>query len=357
MRQALSLDCNKIGTLCKDVHSPSFKDESDGKRFLDQARNDSQRAWILSCGGEGAYWLTAWHRYITLSNQQTRALLRVRVGLPPVSSDDPTALASDPAGICSHCKPFKPGRPRPDKGKLTNNFLHSLICNDNAPGGATGDRSTRSAFVCLTLTGAMNRVMGRPDVPIVNPHKVSLRQPLLSDFFARNPNYTGPDEFANKRADISYTPPYRLLHFGSPTIVFDVVITHPNFPTTSKTPGAPYVAGIAAAKAHERKLREYNKYFIISPADSFVPLSFETGGRFHPKARRALQNLVTGLVGGDPKDWTPSEQRFYNSTLRDLLDSTSLALAKSVAQTLLRRPSPMVDGSGRVLTGDDVAAS
>ena len=73
-------------------------------------------------------------------------------------------------------------------------------------------------------------------------------------------------------------------------------------------------------------------------------------------ARRFFQNLVTGLVGGDPKDWTPSEQRFYNSALRDLLDSTSLALAKSVANTLLRRPSPLMDGNGRVLTDDDVAA-
>ena len=58
----------------------------------------------------------------------------------------------------------------------------------------------------------------------------------------------------------------------------------------------------------------------------------------HETSKKYLQTICCRLVGGDPKNWSKKEQARYNSSIRHLMDSVSLALAKSVASALIRFP-------------------
>ena len=74
------------------------------------------------------------------------------------------------------------------------------------------------------------------------------------------------------------------------------------------------------------------------PADAFVPIAVETGGRLHPASRALLSDFVKqALLGLEPgeKVETKDDIRFYNHALRTLLDSLAIALAREVAKALL----------------------
>ena len=121
----------------------------------------------------------------------------------------------------------------------------------------------------------------------------------------------------------------------------DLVISYTNA-TSALTIGSDSVDGLAAAIAYQSKIDAYSKLYTIHPIKSFVPISMETGGRMHKDSKTYLQTLCCRLIGGDPKNWTKNDQSRYTYSIRNLMDSVSLALAKSVARSLIDFPPSKV---------------
>ena len=82
------------------------------------------------------------------------------------------------------------------------------------------------------------------------------------------------------------------------------------------------------------------------PEGDFVPFAVETGGRLDARARAFLASFVCMCIGKPRKEFTKEDLKWYARAMRELLDSVTVAVAKSVATTLLN--------ASRV-AGEDVA--
>ena len=113
--------------------------------------------------------------------------------------------------------------------------------------------------------------------------------------------------------------------------LLDVVITHPNA-TTLKD--AATVPGAAAKRAGDSKEKHYSRRWRV-PVGDLVPFAVETGGRLDARARAFLASFVCMCIGKPRKEFTKEDLRWYAKAMRELLDSVTVAVAKSVATTLL----------------------
>ena len=118
------------------------------------------------------------------------------------------------------------------------------------------------------------------------------------------------------------------------THLLDVVITHP---VAASNPKTATTAGAAAAAAFNAKDTHYNNLFDV-PVGKMVPIAFETGGFTHPDTTRFFQRFVKwGLATGNntQPEWTTSSRTEYAARLRSICVSVSLALARTVANSLI----------------------
>ena len=97
--------------------------------------------------------------------------------------------------------------------------------------------------------------------------------------------------------------------------------------------------GLAADIAHNAKETSYNKIYDI-PVGQLVPLAAETGGRLHPSFQKFVAKVIkSGLTpdaSPEPAQWTPALRALYGSRLRAAFTAINIAIARSVATTLLR---------------------
>ena len=84
-----------------------------------------------------------------------------------------------------------------------------------------------------------------------------------------------------------------------------------------------------------------------------VPIALETGGRFSDNTRKFIRKYLREEIIGLQKDedWNPEDRVRYNTHLRELVESVSVALARSVASALLwntdnRRACPLARRGG-----------
>jgi len=287
------------------------------KAVLDAAASPQHKAWTLSCGAEGANWLMADPRTRGLSPltaAQFTTLARTRLGLAPTSD-------SIISGTCPHCN------------KLTDTAgLHPLHCQAKGKGNATGQRTTRHANVKDAIIHALRRTTGDRGRCVIN-------EPVLRDLWQERTGYIYNErDGKDPRGDIS-------VQRANNIIVADLCITHPN---TSRAPMADAANEplVAANRSYDLKQNKYHSRFAI-PAGQFVPLIAETGGRLHPVARTFISDYIKDIIGKDRDAWSKDDLNFYNTHLRDILESLSIALAKSVATTL------MLPGSVGLDAGDE----
>ena len=88
----------------------------------------------------------------------------------------------------------------------------------------------------------------------------------------------------------------------------------------------------------------YSRRFIVPPG-TFYPLAVETGGRFHPEARAFLSKFAAYCINKPKADFNADDRLRYATILQELLDTLSVAVAKSTAKTLLssrKLPPPPV---------------
>jgi hypothetical protein len=346
------------------------------KGVLSQMEDAEARAWVLSCGEEGAYYLRAEdaslaHGAHPLPNNSFKALGRARVGLQPTPYAD-SAPSSSPAAQAGPCPRQGCGMPMGSCG------LHHLTCLESGPSGIKGLRNLRHAEVKGAIGAAMRRVGGARMVPMPEPDLCTLWREKQSYRERRAgaqqppqpPASTPPATLAMDEEDpagggaaqlnrLPSPPPSQLME-GLPeetawqgraeqnwhnkprgdiswqskegAVVFDLVITHPLPRSCAKVATA---AGTAAHKAHSDKIKKYSSRFEV-PGGAFEPIAVETGGRLHPESRRAIKAFVRHALGIDKEENLPPDLAHkYQMALRTVLDSLAVALAGQVALTLL----------------------
>jgi hypothetical protein len=361
------------------------------KAVLNQVDDPEAKAWLLSCGGEGATYLMAEDSALAygvqpLPNELFKALGRARVGLQPApyrrlneSGTSPPAASPPPSRWDSLCPRVGCGKPMGPNG------LHHLTCLEAGKGGAKGMRAYRHANVKRALRAAMRRVAGERTVPLVEPdlrilwlEKASYKAgraeaqqaaqaPAPAPAATTTPtgqameeeHGTGQGAPSAQQATALGSPPpgpsSQLMadlpeeatedgkgdwcnkprgdiswKSNDGPVVFDLVITHP---LPRSCPTAATEAGSAANKAHCDKINKYNRRF--ETRGMFEPIAVETGGRLHPDSLKALKAFIKTSMGLGDGPLPPDEAHQYQLALRSVLDSLAVSLAREVAQALL----------------------
>ena len=297
--------------------------------ILNRLAGPDEKAWLLSCGDEGAYFLTASpiSRLGTLTNEAFTALARARLGMLPHDG------AHADGGPCRLT-----GCGSKDVGTTGLHVVAS--CMESGAEGAIGLRSTRHRVVKTALFMALRAL----SIQRGKPHALTKGEPLCDDHFKRKPgcelllnaalHNDARDERPRGDIGVRLNP----IDDAQPVTVLDLVVTHPN-PARSGLADAAKAKGTAAADAYDSKIKKYSSCFVI-PAGAFVPIAMETGGRLHPESRAFLSDFVKqSLLGLEPGEKIADKDdiRYYNYALRTLLDSLAIALAREVAKALLHR--------------------
>jgi hypothetical protein len=285
--------------------------------ILERIVDPKDKAWFLSGREHGATWLSAYggdfgHK---LTDNQWSTLVRSRLNLVVVKDFDGTDTA------CPNCADSATARSEPSR-RLQRNGTHALTCQQTGQDGARGQRTTRAQYMKQTLIKALKAVARKSDLG--SDYLNDKKEPVVTDFYPAKPDV---DVTAKNRADFA-------VFMKGATFLADAVLTHPNpasHPTSVKKSGA------AAAAASRNKLTSYNNLFDI-PVGRLVPFSYETGGFVDPDTLDFIRTFVKyGMAEGDETEpeWTPYNRAEYQKRCRSVCDTISIAIARSVANTLI----------------------
>ena len=295
------------------------------EKTLALIQNPADKAFLLSCGEEGAYPLMVNPRTLPrgvtgLNNLQFQALMRWRSGLPPPGSpiDDPISHLPEDTG--ERCHRQGCGQP------VTANGLHNLICRENGEGGRLGQQTTRHHRVKYAFQMGV-KAIGRG-------RGVGVRdEPLLDMVWPRKNPGPIPGSQEDPKGDALITG---LPRQAGPVVV-DITVSSAFAPSNLRLCKSDTTAAAAAGHGYDSKIKKYNAAFQI-PADCFWPISMETGGRMDARSRAHITELVKTNLGYGPEEKIPPHLiGEYNRHLRTLLDTLAVSLAKGVADTLLTR--------------------
>ena len=363
---------------------------------LNQVDDPEAKAWLLSCGGEGATYLMAEDGALAygvqpLPNDLFKALGRARVGLQPAPYRRFNEGSAPPPADDPHPSPPSWGSlcPREGCGKpMGPNGLHHLTCLESGKGGAKGMRAYRHANVKRALRAAMRRVAGEKTVPLVEPDLRTLWLEKASYKAGREaPQQAAQAPAPASAAPATFTPSQGMEEEqesgqGAPTgnaQQATVLGSPPSGPSSQLMADLPEeatedgkkdwcnkprgdiswksndgpvvfdlvithplprscataatVAGSAANKAHCDKINKYNRRF--ETRGMFEPIAVETGGRLHPDSLKALKAFIKTSMGLGDGPLPPDEAHQYQLALRSVLDSLAVSLAREVAQALL----------------------
>jgi len=125
------------------------------------------------------------------------------------------------------------------------------------------------------------------------------------------------------------------IRVGAIDTVIDLVVETPD---AGRHKAAAVQPGHSAGRAHRRKLKLYTKNWIIRGERLFTPFALEAYGRWHPDARKLVASVVRRAVMTKPerKDWTRDEHDAFSRGMQTVLQAVSVALARTVALSLLR---------------------
>jgi hypothetical protein len=276
---------------------------------LGRIAQPDDKAYFLSGGDEGAYWLMHAGSFKTraLTDVEFSLLVKARLGLRIVKGcDAPTE--------CPRCR-SKPGAAPQLIGP---SGTHALICGELGKGGARGMRNARHMITKLGVRDAMIDSARAGAV-------VGAREPTVTDFFPAKPGVVL--NASENRADI------HAVYMGK-AVLIDTVVTHP---TTRRNNNAAVTPGVAADRSNKIKELQYNTKFDI-PVGSLVPFAVETGGRWHPTARDFVKRWVKfGMATGEsaePDLKNPAILAAYAARIAQFRSTVSLSVATAVASTL-----------------------
>ena len=277
--------------------------------ILNKIAQPDDKAFFLSGGDEGAYWLMNEGTFKTpaLTDVEFSVLVKARLGLQNVTDCD----APTPCPCCTSKAGTAPQLIGPSG-------THVLTCAEGGKGGARGMRNNRHALVKDAVRNAMLETARSSSA-------VPAGEPVVTDYFAARVAMTKDDK--QNRADI------RAIYKGR-TVLIDTVVTHP---TTRSNKAVSTTPGVAAADANKRKELQYHNLFDI-PVGLLVPFAVETGGRWHSCARDFVKRWVKfGMATGEdlePDLTNPTIRTAYAARIARFRATVSLAIATGVAMTL-----------------------
>ena len=286
-----------------------FEARSAQARILEKIAEADDKAFFLSGGEEGAYWLMNPGSFKTraLTDVEFAILMKARLGLHVVADcDGPTP--------CPRCTTKQGTAPQ----IIGPSGTHVLTCAEGGKGGARGMRNIRHMLVKNAVRTAMLETARSSSA-------VHLDEPVVTDYFAAKDAMTKDD--TRNRADISAV-------WKGRTVLLDIVVPHPTVRTNKAVSTTP---GTAAADANTRKELQYHKFFDI-PVGLLVPFAVETGGRWHPCARDFAKRWVKfGMASGEnsePDLTNPVIRADYAARIARFRATVSLATAVAVASAL-----------------------
>jgi len=283
--------------------------EANATRVRNGIANPQSRAEFMSTGKEGLAWLTAHPNNIPSSCRMDDelAVIAFSVILGIAVLQAPNADL-----VCPCCSVHVLS------STLTGG--HALSCSQTGAGGLKARQSTRHAQFLRTLLRTL-RLLDRMYRNATFTSEPGLR--YIPGWTAKKVSVEGA------RGDLSV----ELQDSPLPTMVLDLVISHPS---VGATPACATTAGLTAARAHDRKVKSYNDGWTF-PKHAFAPISVETGGRWHPSARKTLALITRHIICGkkaDDEDMSPEEKRKYAIAMRTLIVATSAQLARSTAAAI-----------------------
>jgi hypothetical protein len=252
-------------------------------------------------------------------------MLRVRIGLSPT---DDTPLH----GTCQR------------KGcKSEHSALHNLYCMEAGKGGLAGQRSARHAVVKDAVITTINDSARRYGHNIFAD---STKEPVYHEVYELQPgadlakikrHLDGKRNTVPVRGDIRTAAPNGRSRIG------DFVVTHVQL-QNRRHAGADNKDNVANGVAYAQKQKELEKYYVLRGAGErhkFYPIAFETGGRLHPSSLKYFEAVTADIINKPEASRTAEDKAFYATTLTSILDAASVALAKSVARSLLDTRHPL----------------
>ena len=271
-----------------------------------------ERAALLSQSEHGAAFLFANPGFtpLQMADREYVAAVLCRLNVPLVS-------AEQAAQRCPLC----------NSGLLVGKLCdHALRCQENGGGGLRGAHGTRHNAVKFAIVRVLQRltraVAGHLEL-VVEPHLARYYQRSLVGSAQPRP-LTETDK---KRGDI-------YARAGGLQVMFDVVVSSLLDPVACSK-----AAGVAAADGWRGKEVKYRALWDLQTpgGPKFVPLSLETGGRWHDASYEALKGLVKVAISGEPvKSWSGAQKQLLADTLSSLQQEVSVALVKALARVRLR---------------------
>ena len=280
------------------------------------------KAWLLSGQQDGATFLIAYPEFGGgLSNQQFTIIVKARLGLQTVIGCEHDM----PCPACSDRRAPNGDYYNPDGTIQSPEGTHVLSCRETGHGGALGQSSGRHEALKFTLIDLIKRLGVK--TAITTDRRAPDKEPHCKDLFPERARNGHTLTKKPCRGDI-------LFSVGDVHKLLDLVISHPvaqSEPRVADTPGF-----AAHAAAIEKENLYYNNFAI--PAGHMVPLSAETGGRLDGAFRNFLKEVVTsGLDLGEAPEpvWTKESRALFSSRLRSAHVTTSYAIARCVANSLI----------------------
>ena len=287
----------------------------------------SLAAWVRSGGDNGGRFLRASGHTLKpgLTDAEFRAMLRVRIGLSPT---DDTPLH----GTCQR------------KGcRSEHSALHNLYCMEGGQGGLAGQRSARHAVVKAAVITTINdcaRKCGH------NIFADSTKEPAYKDFYELQPGTNREQidrHLAGQRNKVPVRGDILTAASNGGSRIGDFVVTHAR-PQNKRHAGSDNKDNVANCIAYAQKQTELEKYYVLRGAGErhkFYPIAFETGGRLHPSSLKYFEAVTADIINKPEASRTAADKAFYATTLTSILDAASVALAKSVARSLLDTRHPL----------------
>jgi hypothetical protein len=324
--------------LTREVNKTAFDD------VYARTVDPQAKAWLFSGQSDGATFLLSYPEFGGgLNDAQFVALVKARLGLQIVDGCD--APTQCPA--CSGLKANGNTTLSPAVTVLRPDGTHVLHCREPGEGGAMGMWSSRHAHLKFSVVDVIKRL--GPQAAVVHGSKGS--EPYPADY-GYQLTREAADALAAARIRAPDAKPLRAdiaVTINGVTTILDTVISHPH---AAHEPRVATTPGFAANAAYLQKDTLYSKTYDI-PSGHMVPLSAETGGRLHASFKTYMKDVVTaGLaVGGAAEPvWTPMTRAQFSSRLRTAFVTINIAIARSVANALIRgstviaRYAPMAHG-------------
>ena len=271
---------------------------------------DYKHPWLLSGAAEGAAFIDAPTTPSTaLSSDELVAWARLRVGLLPT----PNYPAQ---GQCDRCALHHDHTGR-----------HALACRGKNPGRGI---AARHSEVKNALSAALSRIAtssagSRAMAPLKG-------EPKMGAYFRRNPLFK-PAANQQDKDEIERSGDIICRNTPRGNAVFDVTIRLP-FTPQGAARTQDFKPGKAADDAYDEKIKHYAAEY-LPQGGIIIPIAIEAGGRWAPRSRDHITDFIKWCINKPDDKYTADDKVFYTNSLRDVLDSTALALVRHQARQLV----------------------